>query len=63
MVFKTIKQAEDYFMGHYAQTNNMHGEEDARLDRWVEEQEIEELKEPFDWNKVDLNYYNEQHSD
>ena len=43
MKFKTFKEAEDYYFYNLAQTNNMHGEEQKRLDRWMEEQEIEEI--------------------
>lgn len=42
--FKTVEEAEEYFMGKYAYTNNMHGEEDERLERWLSEQDIEETK-------------------
>lgn len=42
--FKTIQEAEEYYMGKFANTNNMHGEEDEMLERWLSEQEIEEVK-------------------
>lgn len=44
MKFKTIKKAEDYYFEKISRTNNMHGEEDKRLDNWLDEQEIEEIK-------------------
>lgn len=44
MKFKTVEEAEDYYIGNLSATNNMHGEEDARMDRWLEDQEIEETK-------------------
>jgi hypothetical protein len=43
MKFKTIEEAEDYYMSSLATTNNAHEEEDDKLDRWLEEQEIEEI--------------------
>lgn len=42
--FKTIKEAEDYYMATIAKNNNMHGEIESRLERWLEEQDIEEVK-------------------
>ena len=48
MKFNTIKEAEDYYFENLARTNNMHGEEDARLDRFIEEQEISECNEKIE---------------
>lgn len=42
MKFKTYDEAEDYYMGNLAATNNMHDEETAKMERWVMEQEINE---------------------
>ena len=50
MKFKTIKEATEYYFSkidqtnysYNAKTNNSHDEEEARLDSWLEEQEIEE---------------------
>lgn len=42
MKFKTVEEAENFYIGNFAATNNSKGEEDAMMDRWVEAQEIEE---------------------
>lgn len=42
MKFKTYDEAENYYIGNLSATNNMHGEEDAKMERWVMEQEIDE---------------------
>lgn len=44
MEFKTIQEAEEYFMGKFAYTNNAHNEEDSRMERWLSEQKIEECE-------------------
>ncbi len=43
MKFKTLQEAEDYYFSNFARTNNMHDEETASLERWLEDQEINEL--------------------
>jgi len=40
--FKTYKEAEDYFIGNLSATNNMHGEEDNKMENWVMKQNIDE---------------------
>jgi hypothetical protein len=45
MNFKTVEEAENYYMSHLAQTNNAHEEEDAKMDRWLEDQEIDEVND------------------
>jgi len=44
MNFKTIEEAEDYYMSNLASTNNSHEEEDSKMDRWLEDQNIEEVE-------------------
>ena len=44
MKFKSIDEATKYFFSKIALTNNSHNEEEARLDKWLGEQEIEEIK-------------------
>ena len=44
MNFKTIEEAENYYIEKYALTDNSKGEEDARMDRWIEDQDIDEVK-------------------
>jgi hypothetical protein len=41
MHFKTYKEAEDYYLT-FSVTNNMHGEEDNKMENWVMEQEVDE---------------------
>ena len=40
MKFETIQEAEDYYFANLAKTNNMHGEEDASLERCINSVEI-----------------------
>jgi hypothetical protein len=42
MKFETYREAEQFYFAHFAQTNNAHNEEDARLEMWLSQQEIEE---------------------
>jgi hypothetical protein len=42
MHFKTYKEAGDYYIGNLSATNNMHGEEDNKMENWVMEQNIDE---------------------
>ena len=44
MKFKTIGEAEQFYFKNISQTNNSHNEEEAKLDSWLGEQKIEELK-------------------
>ena len=58
--FKTIEEAENYYMSRYAKTNNMHDEETAKMERWLETQNIEETEEPADEPIDDVERYEAQ---
>lgn len=43
--FQTLEDAESYYFTYLAQTNNMHGEEDSRLNSWLDKQKIAETND------------------
>lgn len=51
MVFKSFQEAEEYYFENLAKTNNMHDEEESALERWLENQEIEE-REDFEEDEI-----------
>lgn len=54
MNFKTIEEAEDYYMSNLARTNNSKGEEDSRMERWLEDQQIDECEEAEGIHKLGI---------